>query len=82
MNTGKYRTFSVPVEKKKKKKKELIKIDKKLEKNISYRLQCTNEVRFMASSWPNIVNNLADGIHKIKWKTEHDNKKCKTFRIK
>ena len=50
MNTGKYRTFSVPVEKKKKKKKELIKIDKKLEKNISYRLQCTNGVIFMASS--------------------------------
>ena len=34
MNTGKYRTFSVPVEKKKKKKKkkECIKIENKLEK--------------------------------------------------
>ena len=64
MNTGKYRTFSAPVEKK---KKELILIDKKLENNISYILQCTNGVRFMASSWSNLVNNLADGIHKIKW---------------
>ena len=65
MNTGKYRTFSVPVETNK--KKELIIIDKKLENKISYRLQCTNGVRFMASSWSNLVNNLADRIHKIKW---------------
>ena len=30
----------------------------------------------MASSLPNLVNNLAKGIHKI----EHDNKNCETFK--
>ena len=32
----------------------------------------------MASSLSNLVNNLAEGIHKIKCKYEHDNKKCQT----
>ena len=32
----------------------------------------------MASSLSNLVNNLAEGIHKIKYKYEHDNKKCQT----
>ena len=36
----------------------------------------------MASSLSNLVNNLAQGIHKIKCKYEDDNKKCKTCRIK
>ena len=31
----------------------------------------------MANSLSNLVNNLAAGIHKIKCKNEHDNKKCK-----
>ena len=30
----------------------------------------------MASSLSNLVNDLAKGIHKIKYKYEHDNKKC------
>ena len=30
----------------------------------------------MASSLPNLVNNLAKGIHKI----EHDKKNCETFK--
>ena len=36
----------------------------------------------MASSLSNLVNNLAEGIHKIKCKNEHSNRKCKTCGIK
>ena len=36
----------------------------------------------MASSLSNLVNNLAEGIHKIKSKYEHDNKKCEKCGIK
>ena len=36
----------------------------------------------MASSLSNHVNILAEGIHKIKCKYGHDNKKCETCGIK
>ena len=36
----------------------------------------------MASLLPNLVNNLSEGIHKIKCKYGHDDKKFKTCRIK
>ena len=36
----------------------------------------------MASSLSNFVNNLSDGIHKIKCKFGHDDKKCETCGIK
>ena len=36
----------------------------------------------MPSSLPNLVNNLAEGIHKTKYKNEHINKKCETCGIK
>ena len=36
----------------------------------------------MTSLLSNLVNNLAEGIHKMKCKYEHNNKKCETFRIK
>ena len=32
--------------------------------------------RFMASSLSNLVNNLSEGIHRIKCKYRHDDKKC------
>ena len=32
----------------------------------------------MASSWPNLGNNLTEGIRRVKFKYEHDNKKCET----
>ena len=35
----------------------------------------------MASSLSNLVNNLSEGIHKIKYKLGHDDKKCETYRI-
>ena len=36
----------------------------------------------MASSFPNCLANLAEGIQKIKCKYEHDDKKCGNCRIK
>ena len=32
----------------------------------------------MASSLSNLINNFSEGIHKIKYKYGHDNKKCET----
>ena len=78
-NTEKYITFTVPIE------KEVTRIDKKGEeitKNISYILQFIDSTRFMASSLSNLVNNLSEGIHRIKCKYGHDDKKCETCGIK
>ena len=36
----------------------------------------------MASSLSNLVNNLTEGIHKIKCKYGHDDKKCESCGIK
>ena len=36
----------------------------------------------MAGSLSNLVNNLAEGIHRIKSKFWHNDKKCATCRIK
>ena len=57
-------------------------MEKKLQKNISYILQFIDRARFMASSLSNLVNNLSEGIHKIKCKHGHDDKKCETCGIK
>ena len=74
-NTGKYVTFPVLME------KEVIRIDKK-EKEIintkSYRLQFIDSTRFMTSLLSNLVNNLAEGIHKCKCKYRHNDQKCET----
>ena len=55
-NTEKNVTFTVPIE------KEVIRIDKngkEITKNISYKLQVINSVRFMANSLSNPVNNYS-----------------------
>ena len=57
-----------------------MRIDKNEEeiiKNISYILQSTDSARFMASSVSNLVNNLPEGIHRIKCKFGHNAKKKK-----
>ena len=36
----------------------------------------------MASSISNLINNLSEGLHRIKCKLEHDDKKCKICGIK
>ena len=60
---------------------EMIKLEKKLEKKISYILQFIDSARFMASSLSNFVNNLSEGIHRIKCKLRQDDQKCETCRI-
>ena len=55
-----------------------MKMDKKLQKKLSYILQFIDSARFMASSLSNLVNNLFEGIHRIKNKFEHDDKKSET----
>ena len=78
-NTEKYIKFTVPIE------KEVTRIDKngeKITKNISYILQFIDSARFMASSLSNLVNNLSEGIHRIKCKFGHDDKKYETCVIK
>ena len=78
-NTEKYITFTVPIE------KEVTRIDKNGEevtKSVSYILQFIDSARFMASSLSNLVNNLSEGIHRIKCKFGHSEKKCETCRKK
>ena len=65
-------------------KKNVTRIDnyvKEIIKNILYILQFLDSARFIASSLSNLVNNLSEGIHKIKCKYWHDDKKCQTCRI-
>ena len=78
-NTEKYITFSIPI---KNKLQELIKKGNEIIETEPYRLQFFDSARFMASSLANLVNNLADRIHKIKCKYEHDAKKFESCRIK
>ena len=76
-NTVKYIIFSVTIG------KQVTRIDKKgkeITKTISYILQFINSVRFMTSSL-NLVNNLTAGIHIIKYKYGHDDKKFETCGI-
>ena len=61
----KYKTFSVPIG------KEVIKIDKDGNESVItmfYKIKFIDSARFMASSLSNVVDNLAEEIHKIKFK--------------
>ena len=60
----------------------MIKNGKEIAKNIPYILQFIDSARFMASSLKNPLNNLSEGIHRIKCKYGHGDKKCETCRIK
>ena len=78
-NTGKYITFTVPIE------KEVTRINKngqEITRNISYVLWFIDSARFVASSLSNLVNNLSGGTHRIISKLGHDDKKSETYRIK
>ena len=78
-NNEKHITFWVPIE------KEVTRIDKNGEKiieNVCYILQFIDSTRLMASSLSNLVDNLSDGIHRIKCKFGHDDKNLETREIK
>ena len=77
--TEKYITFTVLWE------KEVTRIDKngeKITKCMSYVLEFNDSARFMASSLSNPVNNLLEGIHKIKCKYWQNDENFETCRIK
>ena len=77
-NTENYITFTVPI------KKEVAKINKngvEITKNMSYISQFIDITRFMVSSLSSLVNNLSEGVHGIKCKFRHDDKKCETCGI-
>ena len=60
-----YDLFSVPIE------NEVIKVDKGGNENIktiSYKIKFIDRPRFMASSLSSHVDNIAEGIHKVKCK--------------
>ena len=62
-NTEKYIIFTVPIE------KEVTRTDKSGEKitwNVFYLLQLIDSARFVPSSLSNLVNNLSEGIHRIR----------------
>ena len=64
-NTEKYKTFLNSIE------REVIKIDKDGKESvvtISYKIKFIDSARFMATSLSNLVDNLTEGIHKIKCK--------------
>ena len=64
-NSKMYKKISIPI------KKEVIKIDKDGNKTveiISYKIKFIDSMRFMATSLTKLVDNLSDGIHKIKCK--------------
>ena len=50
-------------------------------KNHICRLQFIDSTRFMARLLSNLVNNLAEGIDKIKCNYKHDIKKCETSNL-
>ena len=74
-NTEKYKTFSNPIE------KEVTGINKGGNESvvtISYKAKFIDSARFMATSLSNLVNNLTEEIHKIKF----NNCKCESNFIK
>ena len=65
---------------KRKEVKRIYKNGEEITKNISYILQFTDSTRFMASSMLNLVNNLSEGVHRIKCKLGYgDNKRFKIY---
>ena len=78
-NTKKYITFTVPIQKADTKIEENT---EEITKNKSYILKFIDIAIYMASSLSNLVSNLSEGIHKIKCKYRHNDKKCQTCRIK
>ena len=51
------------------------KTGEEITKNISNIVTFIDSARYMACSLSNLVNNLSEGLHRIKCKLEHDDKK-------
>ena len=50
------------------------KLEKKLQKNISYIIQFIDSARFMAISLSNLVDNISERFNRIKCKVGHEDK--------
>ena len=77
-NTEKYIIFPVPIG------KNVTRINKNGEevtKNIPYILHFIDSARFMASLLSNPLNNLSEGIHRIKCEFGHDEKNVKLVEL-
>ena len=61
--------------------REIAKNGEEVTKNISYILQFTESGKFIASSLSNLVNNVSEGVHKIKCNYRHNYKKYETCGI-
>ena len=73
----KYISFTVPIP------KEVMRINKNREevaRIISYILQFIDSARFMSNSLSDLANNLSNGIHRIKCKFGHNDKKMWNLR--
>ena len=57
------------------------KLEKKLQKNISYIIQCIDSARFMAISLSNLVNNVSERFNRIKCKVGHEDKKLELVEL-
>ena len=57
-------------------------MEENFKKQIYFILQFVDSVRFIASSLSDFVNYLSEGIHRIKCKYGHDNKRCEKCPIK
>ena len=62
-------------------KKGVEKMEKKLQKLLSYRLQFINSTRLMASALWNLVNNLTKKIHKFNENTDTTIKNAKLAKL-
>ena len=76
-NTEKYISFSVQIKRSYKKGYK----GKEIARKMSYRLQFIDSARFIGSSLSNLVNSLAEGIHKTKCKYLHDDKNVKLLEV-
>ena len=56
-------------------------MEKKLQKHIP-QITFIDSAKFMESSISNFVNNITQGVHKIKYKYGHNDKKYETSGIK
>ena len=74
-NIEKHKSFPVPITEEVTRSN---KIGQEITKAISYKLQFIGSTRFRASSPSNLVDNLAEGIHKIIRKYGHKSQQCKT----
>ena len=68
-NTKKSKAFSAPI---KKEIKRTGKDGEEITKTIYYKVKFVDSARFTANSSSNLVDNLTEGIHKIKCKYEYD----------